>query len=143
MTDISILQADWAQDKDQLTNVRTRVFIEEQKVPVDLEIDGLDPQCLHVKALNQAGIIVGTARLLPNHYIGRMCVDRPYRQHGVGGGMLQFFIDYAHRQHFPALMLNAQISALDFYQKYGFVADSEIFLEADIAHRHMTLDLTQ
>ena len=103
-----------------------------------MEIDGLDPDCLHVKAVSKKGDIIGTARLLPNHYVGRMCVHADYRNRGVGGRMLQYFIDYADAHGFPALMLNAQLSALPFYQKFGFVADSKIFMEADIAHRHMT-----
>ncbi len=143
MTEIRIEKARWDVDQQALIAIRTEVFVEEQKVPAELEIDGLDAECQHVKALSPDNRIIGTARLLPSHYVGRMCVHRDWRKQGVGGRMLQYFIDHARAQHYPALMLNAQVSALPFYQRYGFVADSDIFLEADIEHRHMTLQLAE
>ena len=143
MIDIRIESADWQQDQQQLIALRTEVFVDEQKVPVDMEIDGMDPQCLHVKAVDTQGNIVGTARLLPNQYVGRMCVQHSHRNQGVGGSMLQYFIDYARQNRLPALMLNAQTSAQSFYQAYGFKADSKIFIEADIEHIHMTLHLSE
>ncbi len=143
MSDIHIQRADWSRDQASLIALRTEVFVEEQKVPVSLEVDGLDPQCQHVKACDADGHVVGTARLLPNHYIGRMCVRQDYRGQGVGGRMLQYFIDLAQQQDTAQLMLNAQISAIEFYRRYGFEADSDIFMEADIAHRHMTLNLSE
>jgi len=93
--------------------------------------------------MNSKGEIIGTCRLLLSRYIGRMCVLKPYRNLGVGSSMLQYFIDYARQHDYPSLMLNAQLSALSFYTKYGFKADSDIFMEADIEHRHMTLSLTE
>lgn len=141
MTEFTIQQAHWNTDQEQLINVRTRVFIEEQQVPVELEMDGMDTDCIHVKAVNSEGVVIGTARLLPSNYIGRMCVLKACRNQGVGGKMLSYFINYARRNNFESLMLNAQISALSFYQHFGFIADSDVFIEADIEHRHMTLSL--
>ena len=141
VTDISIQQADWETDQQQLTHVRTVVFIQEQQVPAELEMDGMDAKCQHVKAINCSGEVVGTARLLPNYYIGRMCVLKDYRNMGIGGLMLNHFIDYARHNKIDVLMLNAQISAQSFYQNFGFIADSDIFMEADIEHVHMTLTL--
>lgn len=143
MSDISIEKADWQTDQHVLIGIRTRVFIDEQKVPVDMEIDGLDPECLHVKAISSSGNIIGTARLLPNHYIGRMCVLKEYRHKGAGAAMLVYLIDFARQNGFRSLSLNAQISALPFYQRYGFKPDSEIFVEAGIKHKHMTLSLAK
>ncbi len=138
---IIVQQAHWDTDQEQLINVRTRVFVEEQQVPSDIEIDGKDADCFHIKALNSANEVIGTARMLPSNYIGRMCVLKEYRQLGVGGKMLSFFINFARQKHINSLMLNAQITALPFYQKFGFVTDSEVFIEADIEHVHMTLSL--
>jgi predicted GNAT family N-acyltransferase len=140
---IHIKKADWEVDKDQLIDIRTRVFVEEQKVPVALEIDAEDPLCMHFKALTDSENIVATARLLATHYIGRMCVLKEYRDRGIGQKMLSFIIEMAKAQNYPSLQLNAQISAIPFYAKSGFIADSEIFLEADIEHRHMTLSLSK
>ncbi|MCP4075834.1 MAG: GNAT family N-acetyltransferase [Gammaproteobacteria bacterium] len=138
---ISVQQAHWGTDQAQLTNIRTRVFVEEQQVPSEIEIDGKDADCFHVKALNSANEVIGTARLLPSNYIGRMCVIKEYRQLGVGGQMLSYLINYARQKQIKLLMLNAQITALPFYQKFGFIPDSEVFIEADIEHIHMTLSL--
>ena len=136
-------RAHWDQDQKQLIELRSRVFIHEQGVPEALEIDGKDPSCLHVKALNTDGEFIATARLLPDHYIGRMCVLKPWRRQGIGSQMLAFLIDHANSQGLSSLMLNAQLEALPFYQGFGFVADSEVFIEADIAHVHMTLCLAK
>ena len=138
---IIIEQANWHNDQTKLITVRTRVFVQEQRVPADLEIDGMDAISLHVKAITPNGNVVGTARLLPSHYIGRMCVLNDYRKAGIGTRMLSFFIDYARQNKFDSLMLNAQITALHFYQQLGFIADSDVFIEADIEHVHMTLSL--
>jgi len=140
-SEINVQQAHWDTDQEQLLKVRTRVFVEEQQVPSEIEIDGKDADCFHIKALNSENEVIGTARMLPTNYIGRMCVLKEYRQLGIGGQMLSYFINYARQQQIKSLMLNAQITALPFYQKFGFVPDSEVFIEADIEHIHMTLSL--
>ncbi len=139
-TEITVSMADWERDQDSLMHIRNKVFVEEQRVPMDEEIDGYDPHCVHVMAMVDDKV-VGTARLLPNQYIGRMCVLAEYRGLGVGGLMLSFLLEHARAQQFPSIMLNAQLTALPFYQKYGFEADSEVFIEAGIDHKHMTLKL--
>ena len=139
-TEIQVRLADWKQDQDQLMAIRSRVFIEEQKVPIEEEIDGLDPDCIHVLAAIGAQP-VGTARMLPTHYIGRMCVLKAHRMQGIGGRMLSYLIDYARQHRIARLQLNAQVTALPFYQKYGFVVDSDLFLDAGIEHKHMILNL--
>ncbi len=138
---IHIQLADWHQGKEALMAVRTQVFVEEQQVPMELEMDDQDATCIHIKATTLQGQVVGTARLLPNQYIGRMCVLKAYRHQGVGGKMLVFLIDIARKKGYKNVMLNAQISALPFYQKHGFVSDSEVFMEAGIPHKHMSLKL--
>ncbi len=139
-TEISVSMADWELDQESLMDIRKKVFVEEQQVPMEEEIDGYDPHCIHVMAMVDDKV-VGTARLLPNQYIGRMCVLKDYRGMGVGGLMLSFLLEHAREEKIPSLMLNAQLTALPFYQKYGFEADSEVFIEAGIDHKHMTLKL--
>lgn len=141
MTEFSIGFADWDRDGKELIALRTSVFVDEQKVPASLEVDAEDPRCLHIKALNPAGQFIGTARLLPSHYIGRMCVLKAYRNRGVGGAMLTYMLDYARQHSIAKLMLNAQVSALSFYQRYGFKAQNDIFLEAGIEHQQMAVTL--
>ena len=135
--------ADWNQDKADLIKLRGIVFVEEQNVPVTLEIDGMDPDCRHVKAVmnNQT---IGTARLLPNGYIGRMCVLKEYRSQGVGKKMLecliqQAFYDQTTSAPIDEVTLNSQSSAIAFYQANGFLICSEEFIEANIVHQKMVL----
>ncbi len=141
MTEYSIQFADWKEDAEHLIALRHEVFVCEQNVPIEVEIDDLDSQCLHIKALMKDGHIIGTARLLPNHNVSRMCVSKAYRRQGIAGAMLEFIIQHARLQNFKYLQLNAQISAQPLYESYGFVADSDIFMEAGILHRHMSLPL--
>ena len=71
-----IRYADWTRDYDALVRVRFEVFVQEQNVPEDMEIDAIDPQCIHAIAEDEAGHAVGTGRLLPDGHIGRMAVSR-------------------------------------------------------------------
>jgi predicted GNAT family N-acyltransferase len=135
--------ADWNQDKADLIKLRGIVFVEEQNVPVSLEIDGMDSDCRHVKAVMNDQTI-GTARLLPNGYIGRMCVLKQFRSQGVGKKMLecliqQAFYDQTTSAPMDQVTLNSQSSAIAFYQANGFSICSEEFIEANIVHQKMVL----
>lgn len=141
MIEYGIQFTEWEEDAERLSALRYEVFVDEQKVAPEIEIDDMDAQCQHIKACLKDGHIIGTARLLPSHYVGRMCVAKDYRRQGVAGAMLEFIIQYARQQNFKSLHLNAQISAQSLYESYGFIADSDIFIEAGIPHRHMSLSL--
>ena len=141
MIDYSIALTSWKLDAAPLTALRHEVFVDEQLVPIDMEIDDMDFQAAHFKACLKDGEVIATARLLPNQYVGRMCVKKAFRSQGVGGDMLQFIIQHARDEKVPALYLNAQLSAQAFYQKFGFREDSDIFMEAGIPHIRMTLAL--
>lgn len=134
--------ANWMQDAEALRQLREAVFIVEQKVSREEEWDGLDPDCLHVIARETAGLRpIGTGRLSPTGKIGRMAVLAEWRGQGVGSAMLRALIDLARERKMTRLYLHAQLSALDFYEKHGFVASGEVFREAEIDHRRMQLDL--
>jgi predicted GNAT family N-acyltransferase len=134
--------ANWMQDAEDLRQLRETVFIIEQKVSREEEWDGLDPDCLHVIARETDGLRpIGTGRLSPTGKIGRMAVRADWRGQGVGSAMLRALIDLARERKLTRVYLHAQLSALDFYLKHGFVASGEIFTEADIEHRRMQLDL--
>ena len=140
MSEMMVSAAIWSEDKEQLVALRTRVFVDEQKVPASLEEDDLDADCLHVKAL-QGSICIGTGRLLPNGYIGRMCVANEFRNQGIGTLMLENLIQQAQTAGHRQVMLQSQSDAVPFYQKNGFTNDSEEFIEAGIPHRHMVRNL--
>lgn len=137
-----IVDADYGRDLPRLRAVREAVFVIEQKVPLDLEWDSIDPDCRHVLALDAEDRPVGTGRLTPQHTIGRMAVLADWRGRGVGDALLIRLIALARAAGWPAVSLHAQVDALGFYRKHGFVAEGDIYPEAGILHRNMTLDLT-
>ena len=134
-----VLKAQWADDSDTLMQLRTRVFVEEQNVSAALEIDGKDSECQHVKAIVD-GLVIGTGRLLPNGFIGRMCVLVEYRNRNIGTMMLENLVQQALDSGHQKVLLNAQSYIIPFYQKFGFRVDSEEFIEAGILHRRMVLN---
>ena len=119
--------ADWQQERETLPAIRVAVFVEEQGVPLELEEDEHDARALHLLAtLPEAGA-VGTARLLDNGHIGRMAVRAPWRSRGIGSALLQALIEHAHDRGADELFLNAQCSAESFYQRFGFLAEGDVF----------------
>ena len=140
MNEVIISAANWVEDSEELIKLRTRVFVEEQKVPTSLEVDGMDAKCLHVKAVKD-DLFIGTGRLLADGYIGRMCVLGAYRGQGIGTLMLENLIEQALNSGHQQVILNSQSYAIPFYQKSNFVTDSEEFFEAGIPHRRMVRQL--
>ena len=122
--------------------VRETVFIQEQKVPAEMEIDEFDASSQHAVARGPAGEPIGTGRLLPDGHIGRMAVLPEWRGKGVGRALLESLMDKAREQGLWHLALNAQLSATGFYERFGFVAEGETFMDADIPHIRMSRSLS-
>lgn len=133
---LKIKVADWKKDKDDLKNIRRRVFIEEQNVPEELEWDEFDDSSIHfIATLDERAVAV--ARLKPDGQIGRMAVLAEHRNQGLGSLLLQFVLQQAAKQKLNKVYLHAQTSAIRFYEKQGFASCGEIFYEANIPHREM------
>ncbi len=131
-------------DQEAIKSIREQVFINEQNVPVELEWDNLDEQCLHCLVSDADGISVATARLLQDKkhaHIGRMAVLKPYRQQGIGSMMLTTLLEQAKKIGVIKIDINAQTSAMSFYQRAGFIAVGDKFDDAGIPHYKMTLQL--
>jgi len=137
----TVRRVEWRDACSELRAVRERVFIDEQKVPVELEWDDLDQVSTHVLAQSSEGEPIGTGRLLPDGHIGRMAVVQGWRGRGVGSGLLQQLMRMAHEAGFTEVRLNAQTHALPFYANHGFLVEGPIFLDAGIEHRHMRCTL--
>ncbi|MBX3671834.1 MAG: GNAT family N-acetyltransferase [Burkholderiales bacterium] len=125
---------DWREASGTLSAIRTTVFVGEQGVPPEIEIDGRDPGCAHVVAESDSGGAVGTGRLMPEGRIGRMAVLAAWRGRGVGAAMLEALVAEAKRRGFRETYLHAQAHAKDFYARHGFVVEGEEYLEAGIPH---------
>lgn len=119
--------------------VREEVFIKEQKVPAEIEIDSVDPVCLHVVVYNDTDDAIGTGRLLPNNHIGRIAVLKAYRGQHIGAMILEKLIRAAKKREVEFVELNAQVQAKGFYEKFGFEAIGSEFKEAGIPHIAMRL----
>jgi len=131
----------WHNEESNLRNIRTSVFIAEQRVPESMEWDLIDSVCVHILAKDLDGQAIGTARLLPDGHIGRMAVLKPWRRKGVGGAMLQAILEEMHIRNMKRAVLHAQLSAVGFYEKIGFCKQGNEFMEAGIPHIKMTLKL--
>jgi predicted GNAT family N-acyltransferase len=124
----------WADAADALRKVRHDVFVVEQRVPETLEWDAADATSLHALAIDTSGEPIGCARLLPDGHIGRVAVLAPWRGCGVGSALVQRLVDAARARGASRVVLNAQVAAMPFYARYGFVARGDVFDEAGIAH---------
>lgn len=136
---IHVNAVQWEQAQDTLRDIRREVFVVEQQVPEEDEWDDLDQTAVHFLATDISnGLAVGTARFLPSGKITRMAVRQPYRHRRVGSQLLAAVLRYAADQGFDKVYLDAQISAIGFYERFGFVREGEIFLDAGIEHVRMT-----
>jgi len=132
-----IRTGDWSALNADAKLIRFEVFVEEQKVPAELEMDQMDAVCLHAVAYDASGTPVGTGRLLPDGHIGRMAVRRIARGSGVGGALLQVLMAQARSRGDRQVVLSAQSHAAPFYERHGFAIDGDEFFEAGIAHINM------
>jgi predicted GNAT family N-acyltransferase len=126
----------WEQARAHAAPIRYTVFVEEQGVPRELELDERDPDCEHAVAFI-SGQAVATGRLLPDGHIGRMAVLDPWRGRGVGSAILARLIERARERGDKEVLLTAQTHAIGFYRAHGFVEEGAEYLEAGIAHRDM------
>ncbi len=141
ISDFRVEPADYQVDFKDLRSVREPVFVLEQNVPIEEEWDALDPLCHHVLARDAQHRAIGTGRLTPQQKIGRMAVIKEWRGKNVGASILQALIDKARELGWQEVSLNSQVSAIGFYEKFGFISFGEEFEEAGIQHRKMKLPL--
>lgn len=128
---------DWANDSAKLAAVRRDVFIVEQRIDESLEWDAFDASCIHALAEDCESNAVGCGRLLADGYIGRMAVRAAWRNRGVGSALLVRLIVWARERGDAKVKLNAQVSAIAFYERHGFALVDAPFEEAGIAHQAM------
>jgi len=133
-------------NKDMLSclDLRRTVFIEEQNVPENEEVDGDDPGCDHI-LLTESDIPVGAARLkYYNDFIKvqRVCVLKNYRGQGIGSKIINFIIRHVEKNDIrSSVRLGSQIHALEFYKRLGFIEFGEEYLDAGILHKDMEFQI--
>lgn len=131
----------WNEAQAQATPIRFAVFVEEQKVPLELELDAHDAVCVHALAYAGDGTVVGTGRLLPDGHIGRMGVLKQWRAQGVGGAILEALIAAARERGDREIVLEAQTHALGFYRRHGFAEEGDVYPDAGIPHQTMRMSI--
>ena len=141
MNSFTVRVADWKTDNPAVRSIRETVFIQEQNVPVELEWDQFDENCLHLLALDTTSRPIGTARLLQDGHIGRMAVLKEWRRCGVGTALLKHLLSEAKKRGLVVTIVNAQTYAVDFYARFGFQSEGDEFLDAGIPHVQMILQL--
>jgi YbgC/YbaW family acyl-CoA thioester hydrolase len=121
--------------------IRAQVFVQEQKIPAEMEWDAADAVCVHAVAYNRFGLPLATGRLLEHvpgvAKIGRMAVVAPMRGSRIGRAVLDALMDAARARGDREVLLHAQTSAAPFYQRAGFSARGTVFEEAGIPHVEM------
>ncbi|QLD87167.1 GNAT family N-acetyltransferase [Natronomonas halophila] len=132
-----------AEMADALT-VRREVFIEEQGVPEDLEIDGKDEEAIHFVAYS-GGDAVGAARLREHDEaaakVERVAVVEDERETGLGRAIMDTVEDAARAEGYESVLLHAQAPVIGFYETLGYEITSDEFEEAGIPHREMRKSL--
>ena len=123
-------------DRAACYEIRKIVFVEEQAVPLELEMDEYDDAATHF-LLRDGDIPLATARLLDKHglaKIGRVAVLQEVRGCGLGLLLMRAVLDEARGQGFSEAVLDSQTYAIPFYERMGFVAEGEEFDDAGIPH---------
>ena len=118
-------------------SLRSTVFVEEQGVPLEEDVDGRDGEALHLVAVDDDGAVVGTCRLLvdgPVLKLGRMAVAAPARRQGIGLRLLRLADAEASSSGVERIVLGAQVSAVPLYEQAGYRTRSDVFLDAGIEH---------
>lgn len=140
---LAVRIAEKQEDFFRLIRLREEVFVAEQGIPLEIELDDADDRAIHFVALS-GGAVIGTARLVVkgrSGKIGRMAVRKDWRGKGVGTALIDFIKKTSKREKLIKLSLHAQESALSFYEHLGFAAEGERFYEAGIPHRKMVLSV--
>ncbi len=142
-THFTVSLVDWQHHGEALSQIRFTVFVREQGVPPEIELDTLDSNdalCVHAVACDSDGNTIATGRLIldePIPRIGRMAVLRAWRRRGVGTEILEKLCEEAKRRGFSQVLLHSQTHATAFYFHHGFLSHGMEFTEAGIPHQEM------
>ena len=130
----------WAELQSDAKPIREQVFIQEQQIAAADEWDTQDEISQHFVVCDGEQVIA-TARLLPNHSIGRVAVLASHRGQGIGKLLMQEIIQQARIQQRPLLQLSSQVHAMSFYQALGFQVCGEAYMDCGIPHIDMQMSL--
>ena len=131
----------WSELGKDAQAIRTAVFVQEQRIPAEMEWDEADQGCIHAVAVNRFGMPLATGRLLEHvpgvAKIGRMAVVQTMRGSRIGRNVLDALMKAARERGDREVLLHAQLSAAPFYTRAGFTTRGPVFEEAGIPHVEM------
>jgi predicted GNAT family N-acyltransferase len=136
---IEVRPARDGEERSAALALRHEVFVVEQRVPVDDEVDGRDDRALHLVAVED-GAVIATCRLLSDGAtatLGRMAVAASARRRGIASTLLHEAEERAREQRAQRLALSAQTGALTLYERAGYTAYGPRFMDAGIEHLMM------
>jgi predicted GNAT family N-acyltransferase len=123
----------------QTCALRLQVFVIEQGVPENLELDAFDHMAQHFIAMQDKQVIATLRLLMHKHYakLGRLAVSKPFRQQGIATQLMHKAASYCQQQGLQEIQLGAQLSVIEFYEKLGYYVVGDVFIDAGIAHINM------
>lgn len=123
--------------------IRTEVFVQEQKVPLELEMDADDHRAVHILgSMDDEAVACGRIVMDQEHaHIGRVAVKKDHRGKGLGKKLMQYMIKVCQDLGARDIILHSQVQAIPFYTSLGFHAYGDAFLDAGIEHRAMKMEL--
>lgn len=140
-TDIIVFDRN-SSDLEKCLEIRRIVFVEGQNVPEELEIDGLDNDSTHYM-ISVSNTPIGTARvryLDGKAKIERVAILSEYQGRKLGQELMRFIIEDIQKSKTAKMMvLSSQVYAIPFYEKLGFIAYGDEYLDADIPHKDMKM----
>ncbi|MFS0560213.1 GNAT family N-acetyltransferase [Terribacillus sp. 179-K 1B1 HS] len=140
---MDIIVAENSIQQQDAFQVRTLVFVDEQKVPADLEIDELENESIHF--VGYEGDIPGAAarmRLVDGYAkMERICILKEFRGKHYGNKLMWGMEEEAKKRGIQKAKLNAQTHAIPFYERLGYTVVSDAFMDAGIPHKTMIKQL--
>lgn len=137
----------WVESDSELEaafKVRKQVFVTEQGIPEDIELDDRENEALHMVVQDGAKVI-GTARVMfldnGQAKLERMAILKPYRRQGIGSKVIAFINEELRNRQVKQVILHAMYSVVAFYQHCGFETSGPTFWEAGIKHIKMQRNL--
>ena len=131
-------------ERQTVMAIRHRVFVVEQRVPVELETDSYDDDADHLLGLVD-GVPLGAGRLVVESdaqgHLGRLAVLSEARGSGLGVALVRAIEERAQERGLGSVVLGSQVYAVGFYERLGYAAYGEVFDDAGIPHRHMRKEL--
>jgi cystathionine beta-lyase len=133
---LNIFETSWDLSSLEINQIREKVFIEEQKVPRSIEMDGHDRDC-HQFLATYKKLNIGTARLRKYGKIERVSVIKEFRSLGIGSKIMEIIINKARTLDTNEIYLHSQEDSIRFYENIGFKTVGNYFFEAEIKHIKM------